>query len=283
MQYRDSSKFKFQDGADDEDESPESLLEEQHYRKFEKLSNRVTIITIIIPFLIGVIIFVGYKNVREMVTQSQDAGAKELTSLTKTLESSISDLSVKQARLENILNEKLITAERIEAMVKDGIRKSDSGILDSIRKIESSIAEIQSGKMNKKDLSGDITAFDNKLTGLQKQGTDNRAGLEKVSAEIKALDKKLSDELAKVSNIINKATTNIAECQADIGILSSEKADRKIIETTLKNYEKRLQEINEQFLRNLKDIEKTKSAAEKNLPQTGDKKIQQTVIPPQRP
>lgn len=282
MKYRDSSKFKFQDGENGEDERPESLLEDQSQQKFEKLSHRVTVITIMISFLIGVIIFVGYRNVREMVTQSHDVGAKELTSLAQTLESNISNLSVKQARLEEILREKLNAVEKIEAMVKDGIRKSESGIHDSIKKMEASLAEIQSGKMSKKDISADIAAFDTKLTGLQKLGTDNKASLDKVSAEIKALDKKLSDDLAKASDVMHKATTNIAECQADIGLLSSEKADKKIIESTLKNHEKRLQELNEQFLRNLRELEKTKSLLEKNLPQTGDKKPL-TVSPPQRP
>lgn len=293
MTFRNSSKFKIQ--AADEDRIADSLLTDQiEYRRFEKLSQRVTIITILIPILIGIMIFIGYRGISEMVSQTQDTGAKELTSLSQSLESTISNLSIKQAKLEEMLSGKLADLEKMETTVQDSlkqmeatvqnslkqmettvqdnIKKTETTVQDNIKKTETSLAEIQAGKADKKDIAGNVSGMDNKLVGIQK---DLKIVTEKLNTDIKSIDKKFSDEFAKSLETVNSMTTSVAECQADIGLLSAEKADKKATEIALKNHEKRLQDQTSQLLRNLEskmeslntsiaELEKIKSTLEKN-------------------
>ena len=281
MTFRNSSKFKIQ--AADEDRLADSLLTDQiEYRRFEKLNQRVTVITILIPILIGIVIFLGYRNIKEMVSQTQDLGAKELTSLSQSLESNISNISIKQAKLEETLAGKIADLEKMEATVQGSIKKMEASVQSSIKKTESSLAEIQAGKADKKDIAGEISGIDNKLAVVQK---DLKTGLEKMHADIKSLEKKVSDEFAKSFESVNKVTTSVAECQADIGLLSAEKADKKATEMALKNQEKRLQDQTSQQLRTLeskmdsltagiRELEKNKSAMEKNPPPPAPRKSQ---------
>jgi DNA anti-recombination protein RmuC len=304
MTFRNSSKFKIQ--AADEDRISDSLLTDQiEYRRFEKLSQRVTIITILIPILIGIMIFIGYRGISEMVSQTQDTGAKELTSLSQSLESTISNLSIKQAKLEEMLAGKLVDLEKMETTVQDSlkqmeatvqdnikqmeatvqnslkqmettvqdnIKKTEVTVQDNVKKTETSLAEIQAGKADKKDIAGNVSGMDSKLVGIQK---DLKIVTEKLNTDIKSIDKKFSDEFAKSLETVNSMTTSVAECQADIGLLSAEKADKKATEIALKNHEKRLQDQTSQLLRNLEskmeslntsiaELEKIKSALEKN-------------------
>lgn len=293
MTFRNSSKFKIQ--AADEDRIADSLLTDQiEYRRFEKLSQRVTIITILIPILIGIMIFIGYRGISEMVSQTQDTGAKELTSLSQSLESTISNLSIKQAKLEEMLTGKLADLEKMETTVQDSlkqmeatvqsslkqmettvqdnIKKTEATVQDNVKKTETSLAEIQAGKADKKDIAGNVSGMDSKLVGIQK---DLKIGMEKLNTDIKSIDKKFSDEFAKSLETVNSMTTSVAECQADIGLLSAEKADKKATEIALKNHEKRLQDQTSQLLRNLEskmeslnasitELEKIKSALDKN-------------------
>jgi hypothetical protein len=291
MTLRNSSKFKIR--AADEDRIADSLLTDQiEYQRFEKLNQRVTIITLLIPILIGIMIFLGYRNIKEMVSQTQDTGAKELTSLAQSLESTISNISIKQAKLEEALAGKLADQEKMEATVQASIKKVEATIQasikkmeatvnDGIKKTETSLAEIQAGKADKKDIAGEVSGMDNKLAGVQK---DLKASLEKMHADIKSIDKKMSDEFAKSFETVNKVTTSVAECQADIGLLSAEKADKKATEMALKNQEKRLQDQTSQLLRNLEnkmeslntsiaELEKIKSASEKNPSLSVPKKL----------
>jgi hypothetical protein len=286
MTFRDSSKFKIQpadEGPLAEPPLANSVLTEQiEYQRFEKLNQRVTIITILIPILIGIMIFFGYWNIQQMVSQTKEMGAKELTSLAQNLESTISNLSIKQAKLEETLAGKLADQQKMEAAVHASIKKMEATVHDSIKKVETtvqssinktetSLAEIQAAKADKKDVAGDISGLDNKLAGAQK---DLKAGLEKMHADIKTFDKKISDELAKSFDTVNNVTTRIAECQADIGLLSTEKADKKLTEAALKNQEKHLQDQTNQVIRSLesrmdalsagiKELEKNKSPMEK--------------------
>ncbi len=134
MTFRNSSKFKIR--VSDEDR-PESLLMERiEYQRFEKLNQRVTIITILIPILIGIMIFIGYRSIQEMVSQTQYMGAKELTSLAQSLESTISNISVKQAKLEESLAGMLADQEKMEETVQDSLKKMEATVQNSLKKME---------------------------------------------------------------------------------------------------------------------------------------------------
>jgi septal ring factor EnvC (AmiA/AmiB activator) len=281
MTFRNSSKFKIR--AADEERLGDSLLTDQvEDRRFEKLNQRVTIITILIPILIGVIIFLGYLNIKEMVSQTQDMGAKELTSLAQSLESNISNITIKQAMLEETLAGKIAELDKMEASVQGSIKKMEATIQGSIKKTESSLAEMQAGKADKKDIAEAVSGMDNKLAVLQ---IDLKASLEKLHADIKSIEKKMTDEFAKSFETVNKVTTSVAECQADIGLLSAEKADKKATEVVLKNQEKRLQDQTNQQFRTLegkmeslnagiRELEKNKSAMEKTPPSPALRKPQ---------
>jgi chromosome segregation ATPase len=289
MTFRNSSKFKIRAGGEGPPESPlaeplvdSALTEQIEYQRFEKLNQRVTIITILIPILIGIMIFFGYWNIRQMVSQTQDMGAKELTSLAQNLESTISNLSIKQAKLEETLAGKLADQEKLQAAVQASIKKIEATVQSSINKTETSLSEIQAAKADKKDVAGDIAGMDGKLAAVQK---DLKAGLDKLHADLKIIDKKMSDELAKSFDTVNNVTTRIAECQADIGLLSAEKADKKLTEAALKNQEKHFQDQTNQMLRTLeskmealnagiREMEKNRSATEKNPPTPAPRKSQ---------
>jgi len=279
MTLQDDSDIKIQVAEEDR---PDSLFMDQiKYQRFEKLSRRVTLLTILIPILIGIVIFIGYRDIRDMVTQSQDHGAKELTSLAQSVDSSVSNLVVGQAKLEEALAEKIADQEKLEAKIQESLKKMDAVVQDStgklnatvqdsiakmdtvvqdsqkkiestiqeiIKKTEISLREIQEGKADKKEVAGQIAAMESRLVQVQQE---LKTSLDKMSADIKSSEKKLSDDLAKHSETLNGVTTGIAECQADIVLITSEKEDKKSIEVSLKNLEKRIQDQMGQLTRNI--------------------------------
>lgn len=280
---RKSSKFKIQET--EETRLGDTLVSEQiEYARFEKLSQRVTLITILIPILIGVMIFIGYRDIREMVSQTRDKGSKELTSMAQSLDSSISNLSVKQAKLEESLAGKLEdqakiessvqeSLKKMEALIHDSIQKMDAEIKESQKKTEASLAELLAGKADKKETAEAIAGWTVKQEGLQK---DLKAGLDKMGADIKSFEKKVTDELAKTAETVGMVTTRLAECQSDIVLLTSDKADKRAVDQSLKNQE-RLQEQTKNLLQSIQtkmaELEKLKSEAEKSPGPAAGKKI----------
>ena len=93
------SSFKFE--GDEEPDSEQMVYQDEAKdRKFEKLSHRVTIITILLPVLIGVIFYIAYRDVTSRVDQSKDVGAMEIQNLTSQLEENFAALSAKYGDLE---------------------------------------------------------------------------------------------------------------------------------------------------------------------------------------
>ena len=93
----------------DDDEAPDSertiYQEEAKDRRVEKLSHRVTIITILIPVLIGVVFYIAYRDITGRVSQSQDTGAMEIQNLSSQLEENFVKLSEKYGELEAALTQ----------------------------------------------------------------------------------------------------------------------------------------------------------------------------------
>jgi len=158
----------------------------------------------------------------------------------------------------------------------DSLKKMETTVQDSIKKTETSLVEIQEGKANKKEIAGDISGMDSKLTLIQKE---LKTSLEKMNADVKIIEKKVSDDLAKHAETMNGVTTAVAECQADIALISSEKEDKKAFEVALKNQEKRLQDQTSQLIRNL---ETKMEAINASIVELGKIKsaVEKTALPP---
>ncbi|MFZ3048654.1 MAG: hypothetical protein WA151_22295, partial [Desulfatirhabdiaceae bacterium] len=224
-----------------DEDRPDTLLNDQMaYKQLEVLSRRVTLITILIPILIILIGFMGYRDIRDMISRGQDMGAKELTSMAHNLESSLSNLSINHAKLESDSLNRF-----------DQLQTKANRLQESLQKLEGSLDAIKSLKADKKAVSDELNKVENKIqpvlkdlkSGNEKAAADVSVLDKKLAADVSILDKKLADEMVKISDQLNVITTAVAECQADLGLVSGEKADKKQLDITFKNQEKRVQDI----------------------------------------
>jgi chromosome segregation ATPase len=248
------------DMALNEDERPASLLGDQDsYRRLEKLGQRVTIITILIPVLVALIGYLVYRDIRILVSQTQDLSAKELTAIARNLESNLSNLSINHAKLQEEFHAKIDQLQTEAVQLKERIEQQ------SMR-----IDEVRALKLDKTELSTEIAKLDTRLATAQKE---TKAGIDKLTSDQKALEKKYADDMGKISEHLNGITTAVAECQADLGLISGEKADKRQLEALLKGYEKRLQEIADRMTQSvdaqlnavktsIRELEKAKPSAE---------------------
>ena len=66
-----NSNSRFQFSADDDE--PEAIVQDElRELKIEKLGQRVTLLTILIPCMIGVILVITYLDIKDRVTRSYD-------------------------------------------------------------------------------------------------------------------------------------------------------------------------------------------------------------------
>jgi len=226
MAEKDPTKFRIRI----DDESPDTGFEEEiKDRRIEKLSQRITFVSILIPCLIAVILFVAYFDIKKRVGSMHSSG--EVVS--QDLDSRLSLVSEKQAKLEGIL------VKKIEVELKEATT--------AIRYIRSA------RKADNKTLKGAIAGIEKGLVPVRKD-------LKNAASKIKDLDKKLDKNLANFGKKLDKAKNDLNKMQADISALSSAKIDRKALDNALnskqKIYEQNLKQSADDLANKVESIRK---------------------------
>ncbi len=243
------SSFKFE--GDDEAEAEETLYQEEaEDRRVEKLSHRVTIITILIPVLIGVVFYIAYRDITSRVSQTQDVGALEIQSLSDQLEEDFAALSTKYGDLEAALTDKLANLEKVDKAMKTSLQQAE----DTVQKINAT-------KADKTDQQAVVAKIDAALNPIRKELKDLSAvrnELQDVATEVTALDTDLKQQFSALSGSVDKVLNGLTKTQSDISAisaLSDQKLDKDALQLELLKARKNFQ----------RDLDVTRSAIDKRL------------------
>ncbi|MCD4744157.1 MAG: hypothetical protein K8R67_16980 [Desulfobacteraceae bacterium] len=190
--------------------------------RIDKLSNRITIISIIIPCIIGAILIFGYFDMQETVIDVNNEKQTKILEITKQFEKRTNALDVQLAKIQSMLETTL------------------PGINKKITKLEGSLAKLSSQKADKKKTGKDIAKL-NSVT------SKNKTALGKTEKEIKKNQSLINDTKTKLE-------TNIADIDKKLNaesLLISEYENS--VATTSKNLsilEKRYNEFKKNALTN---------------------------------
>lgn len=168
----DNSRFTIED----ERENADSLyLADAETLRIEKLSNRITLVAVLIPCLLVIVLGIAYLDIKHRVITTQNSGSMGVQNLSKDLESRFSNLSLKQAKLEEQLAESVKTMETATAAIQVKLKKaqeefkriadskSDQSTLDALSKKTSS--DISALRKDLQDLNDAFGKFDEELAG----------------------------------------------------------------------------------------------------------------------
>jgi len=242
----DYSSFKFE--GDDEPVSEQTLYQEEAKdRRVEKLSHRVTIISILIPVIIGAVFYITYRDISSRVSQSQDTGSMEIQNLSAQLEEKYSALLVKYGDLEASF------AQRLEAL-----EKVDKTIKANLKEAEDTVDKINATKADKKDQQDAIAKIDTALIPIRKELealVPLRSDLNDVTAGLASLNKNLQQQMDALSANVDKTLKDLTLIRSEISTLSEQKLDRDDLELELLKARKSYQ----------RDLDLTKAALDKRL------------------
>jgi len=238
--------FKFE--GNDEPVSEQTLYQEEaRDRRIEKISHRVTIISILVPVIIGAVFYIAYRDISSRVSQGQDTGAMEIQNLSAQLEDKYAALLAKYGDLEASLAQKL-----------EALDKADKTIKDSLKEAADTVNKINATKADKKDQQETIAKIDTALMPIRKELealAPLRGDLKVVTDELASLDKSLQQQLAALSANVDKALKDLTQIQSEIPALSERKLDKDALQLELLKARKNSQ----------RDLDLTKAAIDKRL------------------
>jgi len=242
------STFKFNGDDDSEPESARTLYQDEAKdRRVEKISHRVTIISILIPVLIGVVFYIAYRDVTSRVSQSQDTGSMEIQNLSTQLQDKFDEISSKYGELEASLAQKLTALEKVDKAMKANLKNAENTVL-----------KINATKADKKDQQDAIAKIDIALNPIRKELKDlstMRNDLKTLTAELQSLDTDVQQKLTTMSANVDKALQNLTTIQSDMSALSNQKLDKDALQLELLKAKKSYQ----------KELDLTKTALDKRL------------------
>ncbi len=237
------------------EESPDSQFQEEiQDLRIKKLSSKITLTLILIPCLTGIILFAAFLDIKKRFSVIHDTEATKVQGLSKDLESRFSSLSIQYAKFEDSFAKKISSIEKTASSLKVDLKEAKKEIKKEIKKINSS-------KTDKKELTKTIDRIDKTLARIRKDTEDN-------ASEIKVIDEKFDNKLAKLVEAVDKAKIELNKLRTDISDLSSTKIDKKALDLALENKEKI-------YLQNLSRTTKNFN----NKIESIEKKIKTTILP----
>jgi chromosome segregation ATPase len=225
----------FQIGFDDED--PNAIYRgEMETLKIEKLSQRVTLLTILIPCLVGIMVFFGYLDIKDRLTQSNYTGTQGVEKLSRDMESRFSSLSLKQARLEEAL------ATRIKSItgLEKSITAQEKGLAALDKQVKSfawrdkqaikKVTETMGTLAGKKELK----ALNNKVSRIDKAVAPLSLEISSAHVKLEALDTRASKELTKLTQKSRALNEALVQLKNETQAMAQIKTETAALETEMR-------------------------------------------------
>lgn len=211
-----------------ENRSDKGFREDIQELKLEKLNQRMTLITILIPILIVVIIVVSYLSIKQKVVQTQTTSTMGVQNLSKDLESRFSSLSVRQAKLEDDI------VKQTAALEKDWAEYAVQK-----KRLEDRIYSQSKQMADKKELSEISAKFNAALTALNGEMTSLRTAM-------KTVEESAGQNLNQTTTLIDEMRQKFDSLSQTTSKLIEEKLDRGQLDLALKLRDLKLQEQSQQ-------------------------------------
>ncbi|THB80801.1 MAG: hypothetical protein D3926_05345 [Desulfobacteraceae bacterium] len=266
--------------ADDMGDRTAAFRDEINTLKIDKLSNRVTIISIIIPCLVGAILFFAYMDMKEKVTDVDLSKQSQVERISDQFDAKLNALDVKIAKNRFDYDKEIPELKKKATQIEGMLTKATASMADKKetltaiksleKKIESASSEIKTtSEALKKSSKKQLTAMDKKQAVFEK----------KMEKQFKDSVDTLGNQINAKLGLLSELTDQLAVLKKQISIVDIRQKDLETKHTSTKHLEKQIADTKEQILRNIQVLETSFKKEFKVL----DQKILNNAIKIQNP
>ena len=189
------------------------IREEKKDIRIEKLNQKITIISIIFPCIIVILLLIIYFDIKNKITGVHDSGSMEIQNLSKNIDKKTAELSSVYSKLEESFEK------------KTSVLKTE---------FQNSVKEVKEVKAEKTEVANSITEINRQISAV-------RNDLSAVSNKVKGMETGLLQKITEITKSLGKIENDLAKLHSDIAGISGSKADKKDIEASIRNEQKRYQ------------------------------------------
>lgn len=223
-------------GSDEALAGREIYQEQAHNRRIEKLSLKVTLISVLIPCAIGILMAYFTMDMRDKLSRIENSGSVEMSKFEEQLTERLATLGTENSEFQKSLDVKI--TERIATM-----DKTVAAVQSRIGKTEKDIGNLSSYKADNAALSADLQRLKTETLALKK----DMSGLSSQNAKLSGL----LAELQKKSLDISGIKSSNDSLKQEIAKLKADNIDKGDLATELKKqkvfYQLEIQELSGKF------------------------------------
>ncbi len=183
--------------------------------RIEKLSHRITLISILIPVLIVVILGVAYMDIKRRVIRTEDTGAVTVQHLSEDLESRFSSLSLSQAHLEEAL-----------AKFQDQANQSLAKAQVNLQKMDDSLKKSRSAMVSQNQMKAASDKMDQGLANVARSA-------EEIKAQVDGLNQSVQSRLAQLDQQLADLNDRLLALKETLSNLEKNKIDKTALDLAI--------------------------------------------------
>ncbi len=234
MADRDRFRFNLED---DEPEIPSN--EEELKRRIAKLGSRLSFVTLLLPCLLAVALYVGYQDLVLRSAKTQGAELRSVERVAAEADQKWAELGTRLTDLETALTARVDAAQKGVQAVQEELRKGESGI-----------DKVGASKADKKELADATARTDAALAAVQKDlqavtrelqalapfreelghAAALRGEVTSVSARLQKLENSLGKDLTGLAGYMDRTKAEMEKIRTDLANLQSRKLDREALD-----------------------------------------------------
>jgi hypothetical protein len=273
----DQDKFRFHLG-DEEPETP--AVDEALQRRVHKLGQRVSFLTLVLPCLLAVVVYLAYREIEVRMNQVQRSDSRTAERMAAEVEQKTGeirerlaelDLSVSarlegmRAGIEGLQLEIKKAMEAVDALAATKAGKTEWG--EAVARIDAAIA---ANAKTLQELSANVQSVNKDLQALAPfreelgSAAAMRSELGRLSTRLQTLENSLGKDLTGVAGFMERNKTELAQVKADLAKVQSGRVDREYIDLEILKAKKVQQTAIEQ---EMSRIEKMLSGLQRRIDQ----------------
>lgn len=200
-----------------QDEMRELRLESQ----VQKLNHRITLLSILIPCLLGAILLFAYLEFNDRLNKTMIMRSGQVESLSENLDDKIASLSHQYGELEKLLSDSIASLKKTNAFIEKDLKENQRETKKlTTSKVDKKTLE-QAIRKESAQTAKTLEAVRNDLNG-QKQAVEN-------------LDATLKKEVVQIAQVIETLKANRQRQDSAIKDLSEHKLDKEDFGNILKD------------------------------------------------
>jgi chromosome segregation ATPase len=229
--------------------APSDLFQkDRNSLKIDRLSTRLTIVTILLPILFGVMLLFIYLDLKDQVTGMDTVKDSQVDHLTRQVEEKMNALDIRIAKNRFDLDEKLPALEK----------KSDS-LAQQLAQLRSAKADIQALDDGFKKLETRLSRQDRRIQNNADQDQVNLAELERINATLQETVAENRNQFGKEVQTLKQELSSLQALEKEVTSLQTLKQELAAIQSRLNDQQTALQsleKIADPLKKQISDLEK---------------------------